>query len=75
MSLRIESIEERLLELEKVLQELNKHQTATVASISTDLSQRWILERGLIAAASLIFDIADHILAGHMGVRPSNQKI
>ncbi|GEM_PF-5865293 len=32
MSLRIESIEERLLELEKVLQELNKHQTATVAT-------------------------------------------
>jgi hypothetical protein len=26
------------------------------------LSQRWIIERGLIAGASIIFDVADHIL-------------
>ena len=33
-----------------------------------DLSQRWIIERGLIAAASIIFDVADRILAGHYGL-------
>lgn len=33
-----------------------------------DLSKRWILERGLIAAATLILDIAEHILSGHFGV-------
>lgn len=33
-----------------------------------DLSQQWIIERGLIAAASVIFDIADHILAGQFGL-------
>ncbi len=32
-----------------------------------NLSKRWIIERGLISAASVIFDITDHILAGHFG--------
>jgi uncharacterized protein YutE (UPF0331/DUF86 family) len=38
------------------------------------LSQRWIIERGLIAAASLILDVADHILVGQFGVHTSTYE-
>ena len=32
-----------------------------------DLSQRWIIERGLIAGASIVFDVSDHILSEEFG--------
>ncbi|MEW6232652.1 MAG: HepT-like ribonuclease domain-containing protein [Chloroflexota bacterium] len=67
MVLRREAIEERLKELDEILQELGKYRDITWEVFRADLSQRWIIERGLIAAASVIFDIADHILAGHFG--------
>jgi uncharacterized protein YutE (UPF0331/DUF86 family) len=64
MVFRREAIDERLKELARILQELSKYQNMPWESLQNDLSQRWIIERGLIAAASVIFDIADHILAG-----------
>ena len=67
MVLRREAIEERLKELDEILQELAKFRDITWEAFRTSLSQRWIIERGLIAAASVIFDVADHILAGHFG--------
>jgi len=67
MMLRREAVEGRLKELDEILQELGKHQEATLEEIREELGRRWILERGLIAASSAIFDIADHILAGHFG--------
>jgi uncharacterized protein YutE (UPF0331/DUF86 family) len=60
-------VQERLKELDQILQELLKYQDIAWETLQADLSQRWIIERGLIAAASVIFDIADHILAGHFG--------
>jgi len=68
MVLRRNAIEERLKELDETLQELNKYSQIEVVSAQANLSRRWIIERGLIAAASLIFDIANHILAGHFGL-------
>ncbi len=68
MVLRIEAIEERLKELGEILQELGKYRDIPWEKFQANLSQRWIIERGLIAAASVIFDIADHILAGHFGL-------
>jgi uncharacterized protein YutE (UPF0331/DUF86 family) len=32
-----------------------------------DPDLQWIVERGLLNAASLVFDIADHVLSGHFG--------
>jgi len=61
------SIVERLKELDTVLQELRVYQSIKPETLHTNISQRWIVERGLIAAASLILDIADHILVGHFG--------
>ena len=39
-----------------------------------DLSQRWIIEGGLLAATSVTFDGADHILAGHFGLYPETYE-
>ena len=74
MILRRETIEERLKELDEILGELSKHRDVTWEVFRADLSQRWIVERGLIAAASVIFDIADHILAGHFGLHPETYE-
>ena len=60
-------IQERLKELQEILRELSRYRDVTLDEFQLDLSQRWIIERGLIAAASIVFDIADHILAGHFG--------
>lgn len=68
MVLKREAVEERLKELDKVLQELSKYRDLPWERFEADLSQQWIIERGLIAAASIIFDIADHILAGQFGL-------
>jgi uncharacterized protein YutE (UPF0331/DUF86 family) len=67
MVLKKEVVEARLKELSRVLAELGRYRDVTVEETERDLSRRWILERGLIAAAGLILDIADHILAGHFG--------
>ena len=68
MVLRREAIEQRLRELDEILQELDKYRDLDLETLRRNLSQRWIVERGLIAAASIILDVADHILAGHFGV-------
>jgi uncharacterized protein YutE (UPF0331/DUF86 family) len=68
MVLKRDTIEQRLKELNKILQELNKYGQIEREALQKDLSQRWIIERGLIAAASIILEIADHILAGHFGI-------
>ena len=68
MVVNVDTIAERLKYLDTVLQELNKHRTTSQAEFSASLSEQWIVERGLIAAASIVFDITDHILAGEFGV-------
>jgi len=68
MMLRREAIEERLKQLDEILQELSRYQDMAWENFRRDISLRWIIERGLIAAASIIFDISDHILAGHFGL-------
>jgi uncharacterized protein YutE (UPF0331/DUF86 family) len=65
MILRREAVEERLKELDQILSELAKYRNLAWEVFRADLSQQWIIERGLLAAAAVIFDIADHILAGH----------
>jgi uncharacterized protein YutE (UPF0331/DUF86 family) len=74
MILRREGIEERLKELDEILQELGKYRDMTWEGFQASLSHRWIIERGLIAAASVIFDIADHILAGHFALYPETYE-
>ena len=68
MVIKRNTLLERLKALDVVVAELRQHQATTLADLRADLSKRWILERGLIAAATLILDIAEHILSGHFGV-------
>jgi uncharacterized protein YutE (UPF0331/DUF86 family) len=65
--LKREVVEARLKELSRVLAELGRYREVTVDELQSDLSRRWIVERGLIAAAGLIPDAADHVLVGHFG--------
>ena len=64
---RRESVEVRLKELDEIIQELFKYKDVNPEALKRDLSQRWIIERGLIAGASIIFDVADHILSEDFG--------
>lgn len=74
MVLKRDSVTERLKELDTVLEELGQYTALTEETLRTDLSQRWIIERGLIAAASLILDVADHILVGHFGMHTTTYE-
>lgn len=74
MVLKHDSIIERLGELDLVVHELNLHAGVTEEKMRTDLSQRWIIERGMIAAASLILDIADHILVEQFGLHTTTYE-
>jgi len=65
--LRPETIRERLRELDRVLEELSRYRDHSADEIEESLSLRWTIERGLIAAANLVFGIADHIL-GSFGI-------
>jgi uncharacterized protein YutE (UPF0331/DUF86 family) len=67
MVLKREIIMARLKELDEILRELGKYRDVTWETVDSDLGMRWIIERGLIAAASVVFDIADHILSGYFG--------
>lgn len=69
-----EVVEERLKELDEILQELQKYLDISWEAFQANLSQRWIIERGLLAAASIVFDIADHILASHFGYYPETYE-
>lgn len=74
MVINRERIEARLEELDEILGELSRYRGITVDEIRRNLSQQWIVERGLIAAAALILDVANHILASHFGVYPDSYE-
>lgn len=74
MVLRREAIEGRLKELDRILEELARQRDVPWETFSSDLSRRWIVERGLIAAAGVILDVADQILSGHFGHYPETYE-
>jgi uncharacterized protein YutE (UPF0331/DUF86 family)/predicted nucleotidyltransferase len=74
MAVNVEVVVQRLQELSTVLAELSKYQDKTEAEINASLSLRWIIKRGLIAAANLLFDVADHILTRHFGIYPQTYE-
>jgi len=56
--------------LDRVMEELTKYKNKRLEDLTKSLSMRWTIERGFIAAATLIFDIADHILSAKFGIYP-----
>lgn len=67
MVLKREVIERRLEELDATLGRLARHRDVSYEDYRSDPDLQWIVERGLLNAASLVFDIADHVLSGHFG--------
>jgi uncharacterized protein YutE (UPF0331/DUF86 family) len=68
MVLKPEIVLERLKEMDTALEELSLYQRKSPEDFKTSLSLRWTVERGLIALANFVFDVADHILSGYFGV-------
>lgn len=62
-----EVVESRLEELDATLGRLARHRDVSYEDYRNDLDLQWIVERGLLNAASLVFDVADHVLSGHFG--------
>ncbi len=74
MVFRPETIISRLKELDTITDELSTHKEITIEALKSSLSKRWAVERGLIAGANLIFDIADHILASKFHIYPETYE-
>jgi uncharacterized protein YutE (UPF0331/DUF86 family) len=74
MVLKRESVISRLKELDTIVHELHRYEGSTAGELQSDLSKRWIIERGLIAAATLILDVADHILVEEYGVHAATYE-
>lgn len=74
MILRSEVVRERLRLLEETAAELERQPAASGEELGRDIPRRWILERGLIAGANLVFDVTDHILAGHFQAHPETYE-
>lgn len=74
MVVKRETIEQQLQDLDEILQELNKHKAVTQETLTEDLTLRWALERGLIAAAEVVFDVANHILSAHFAAYPESYE-
>jgi uncharacterized protein YutE (UPF0331/DUF86 family) len=68
MVLKQEILLERLKQMDTALGELSLYQHKSQEDMGASLSLRWTVERGLIALANLVFDIADHILSAHFGI-------
>lgn len=74
MILRWEVVRERLRLLEETAAELERQPCGTAEDLRRDVPRRWIIERGLIAGANLLFDVTDHILSGHFQVHPDTYE-
>lgn len=67
-------LQDALSELHKIASELKKYQGVSLHTMETNLSLRWTVERGLLAGLTLVFQVADHILAQHFGRRPDTYE-
>lgn len=72
-------VERRLAELDRVLAELGAMGPASgdgldASELEEELAARWSLERGLLAAANLVIDVANHIAAGHFATHPATYE-
>lgn len=67
-------IAERLTKLDETLGILRKHQSVKWIKYQKDIELQWIVERGFILAAEMIFDIGTHILASEFSVYPDEYE-
>ena len=74
MTLRAETIRERLRKLREVLSNLQDVRKVPPKEFLASYRHYWLAERGLQLAAEAVFDIGNHILAGHFNLHSSNYE-
>ena len=74
MTLHPELVQARLEEIARVVAELGKYRGTGAESLGRDTSLRWIVERGILAGAGLVFDVADHVLAAAFSEFPDSYE-
>lgn len=74
MTIDTASIMQRLTELDRAVEVLRRHEAQTAKALERDLERRWIVERGLIVVATLIFDVANHLLASLWAIYPRSYE-
>lgn len=67
VGLREEFIIKAASKLERIAQELEKYQGTTADAMATNLSLRWTVECGLLSGLTILFHVAEHILANVYG--------
>ncbi|MCC7203367.1 MAG: DUF86 domain-containing protein [Nitrospirae bacterium] len=63
MVYRKESIEDRLLKMDETLKVLEEYKGISWNKYKADIKTQWIVERGFIITAEMVFDIGAHILS------------
>jgi uncharacterized protein YutE (UPF0331/DUF86 family) len=74
MTLHPDLVRARLEEITRVVAELAKYRGTGADALRCDLSLRWIIERGIMAGAGLVFDVADHLLAAVFSEYPDSYE-
>lgn len=64
MVFKREGVEERLLKIDQALKVLEEYKGFSWDQYQSDIKTQWIVERGFILIAEMIFDIGAHILSG-----------
>lgn len=63
MVFKKESVEDRLLKLDQTLKILEEYKGISWDKYQGDIKMQWIVERGFIIIAEMVFDIGAHILS------------
>ncbi|MBI3753051.1 MAG: DUF86 domain-containing protein [Deltaproteobacteria bacterium] len=63
MVFKRESIEDRLMKLDQALKVLEEYKSISWDKYQADIKIQWIIERGFIIIAEMVFDIGAHILS------------
>lgn len=74
MTLHPDLVRSRLEEIARVVAELGKYRGTGAEALGRDTSLRWIVERGILAGAGLVFDVADHVLAASFSEFPDSYE-
>lgn len=74
MVFKKEIVIERLAKLNEVLAVLRRYQEVAWEKYESDIELQWVVERGFILAAEIIFDLGAHILAGEFSIYPDEYE-
>lgn len=74
MTLRPAVVHERLRKLREILTNLEEVRKVPREEFVASFRHYWLAERGLHLAAETVFDIGNHVLAGHFNVHPADYE-